>query len=87
MEKAILASDLSAMRELITNNETGILFEAGNVGDLAEKAVALLSDANLRARLGKTGRQGILQSRRWDMLIEKYLPVYQRLIAKHDRQR
>ena len=87
MEKAILASDLSAMRELIVNNETGILFEAGNAGDLAEKAVALLSDANLRARLGKAGRQGILQSRRWDMSIEKYLPVYQRLIAKHDRQR
>lgn len=81
MRKAVLASDLPAIRELISDQATGMLFEPGNAEDLAEKALKLLSDPALRIRLGGEGRVRILQERRWDLSVARYEPIYLRLLA------
>lgn len=81
MQKAVLASDLPAMRELISDQATGMLFEPGNPQDLAEKALKLLSDPSLRSKLGGEGRSRILQERCWDLSVAKYKPIYGKLLA------
>jgi glycosyltransferase involved in cell wall biosynthesis len=87
MEKAVLASDLPAMREIIADQVTGILFQPGNPADLAEKALRLLSDPSLRIRLGSEGRSRVLQERRWDTSVANYKPIYLKLIASRVPQR
>jgi PEP-CTERM/exosortase A-associated glycosyltransferase len=82
MGKAVLASNLAAMRELIEDNATGLLFAAGDPADLARKAATLLQDPALGRRLGVVARQRMLQSRRWDSLIARYVPVYERALAE-----
>jgi PEP-CTERM/exosortase A-associated glycosyltransferase len=80
MEKAAMASDLPAIRELITDNVSGLLFKAGDPADLARKAELLLNDPALRARLGAAGRQQALRERKWSDAVARYEPVYRRLL-------
>jgi PEP-CTERM/exosortase A-associated glycosyltransferase len=87
MEKAVLASDLPALRELISDQETGILFEPGNPADLAEKALRILGDPLLRARLGRAGRVRVLEERRWDISVARYKPIYLDLLAGRAQRR
>jgi PEP-CTERM/exosortase A-associated glycosyltransferase len=81
MEKAVLASDLPAIREIVTDGETGLLFSAGDSDDLAAKAVRLLRDSSLRDRLGRAGRAQIMETRRWDTAVRRYQAIYERAIA------
>jgi PEP-CTERM/exosortase A-associated glycosyltransferase len=81
MRKAVIASDLPAIRELVSDQVTGVLFEPGNSEDLAEKALKLLSDPALRIRLGSEGRCMVLKERRWDSSVARYKPIYIKLLA------
>ncbi len=81
MQKAVLASDLPAMRELISDQETGILFEPGNPSTLAEQALKLLGDPAMRTKLGSAGRSWVLKERRWESSVARYKPIYLELLA------
>jgi glycosyltransferase involved in cell wall biosynthesis len=50
--KLIVASDIPAAREVITDGETGLLFERGQVADLARKLVVAAAHPALRAAIG-----------------------------------
>ena len=78
MEKAVIASDVGGLKELITEGETGLLFEHENVAALAEKIVQLADDPVLRARLGKQGREFVIANRQWRNIIDTHFRVYER---------
>ena len=82
--KPLLASDVGGHRELIRNNETGMLFRAGDVEDLAEKALLLLNDDGRRFRTA--GRLFVEQERNWAASVARYKPVYEALVSgkRHD---
>lgn len=80
MQKAVLASDLPAMRELIAHQVTGVVFAPGNPGDLAEQALGLLSNPAMRLALGAAGRSWVIQQRRWESSVAKYEPTYIELL-------
>jgi glycosyltransferase involved in cell wall biosynthesis len=50
--KAIVASKITGITELIVNQQNGLLFSAENAPELAEKVSILLSDKTMRRRLG-----------------------------------
>ncbi len=50
-----VASNVHGLREALSDNETGFLFEYGNVEQLAEKVFRLLSDEKLRLRFELNG--------------------------------
>jgi len=49
--RPIVASRIPGVTELITDGETGLLFEAGNNEQLAERMIVLLSDRELTERI------------------------------------
>lgn len=57
----VLASRLGAMKELIVEGKTGMLFEAGNGNDLAEKASWMLEHKEECKRMGGNARQTYLE--------------------------
>jgi PEP-CTERM/exosortase A-associated glycosyltransferase len=81
LKKAVLASDVPALRELVHEGENGVVFRAGSPASLAEQSVRLLGDPNLRARLGEGGRRYVESERRWPTLIARYAEVYEPLLA------
>ena len=65
LERAVVVSDLPALREIVTPGETGLTFRAEDAEDLAEVLGRLLDDPALRARLGRQAREWILAERTW----------------------
>ncbi len=54
--RAVVASDLGSRRELVHEGETGMLFPAGNVAQLAEAISFLAERPKLAAEMGAAGR-------------------------------
>jgi glycosyltransferase involved in cell wall biosynthesis len=55
--RAIIASNIPGCREIVRNNQNGILIKPSNVKQLADAIQALLEDNQLRMQMGLTGRQ------------------------------
>ena len=73
--KAIIASDTPGAVELITNEENGILFRKGDVEGLANAIGILISNEELRNRLGENARTSVKQYD-WDLIVDRLEKVY-----------
>jgi glycosyltransferase involved in cell wall biosynthesis len=54
--KPVVASSIGGLPELVKDGETGLLFQPGDAGALAERMRRLAGDAGLSARLGEAGK-------------------------------
>ena len=70
MEKAVVVSSVRALTEMIRHEETGLVFEKGNIDSLAATLARLIDDPELRARLGRTARDWVMSDRTWDATAE-----------------
>jgi PEP-CTERM/exosortase A-associated glycosyltransferase len=77
MGKAVLASDLPAMREVVLDGLTGVLFQAGDVIDLAARCVNLLADRARRETLGAHAAEWVRRERDWPAVIRRYIDIYE----------
>jgi glycosyltransferase involved in cell wall biosynthesis len=55
----VLADEIGCAPDLVVDGENGFLFRAGDVGGLADALEPLLTDAELRKRMGERSRQRI----------------------------
>ncbi len=53
----IVATDLAAIREIVTEPDNCLFFESGNASDLATKINTLLADADLRRTMRRNNRE------------------------------
>ncbi|SEM11505.1 glycosyltransferase family 4 protein [Halomonas daqiaonensis] len=65
-EKAVVVSSVSALAEMVHDDETGLVFKKGNIEDLADKLEELVKNPSLRSRLGKNGREWVCRERAWE---------------------
>ena len=80
MGKAVLASDVGGMKELINHERTGLLFRRNDKNDFVKKCLELLGDNNLRVRLGENARDWIKSNRDWSQIVKGYTQVYERCL-------
>ncbi len=52
LKKAVIASDVGGIPEIIVNNETGLLFKTGDFAELADKIIFLIDKPELIEKLG-----------------------------------
>lgn len=72
--KAVVASDLRPMREVISDGENGFLFKAEDVDDLARVIVRALSfDVS---RVGEAASNTMLGDYSWESIAEKHVGIY-----------
>lgn len=81
-ECAVIASDLPAIHDTIRDNETGIIVEQKNIRKLADKIIHLLDNPGMRQRLGRQGRNYVLERYDWEITAEKYCGVFREVIAR-----
>lgn len=80
--KPVIASDVGGHKELITDNETGFLFKAGDSIELAERLVELLANENKLNSVLLNGRVYVENVRNWRNSVSNYLPIYKKLTEK-----
>jgi PEP-CTERM/exosortase A-associated glycosyltransferase len=76
LKKAVLASNVGGHRELVEQDETGLLYQPENVADFCLQAERLIADPHLRQRLGERGREMILRDKDWKVLAQRYQDIY-----------
>lgn len=79
--RLFIASDVGGHHELIRNGETGILFRAGDTGDLTAKALELLAHPERWPALKANGRRFVEEERTWPNSVERYTRIYDALVA------
>ena len=74
--RLMVASDVGGHKELIQDGQTGVLFRAGDTGDLAGKVVALLKHEQGWVAMRKNARQFVETERNWAASVARYRQVY-----------
>jgi PEP-CTERM/exosortase A-associated glycosyltransferase len=78
--RLMVASDVGGHKELIRDGKTGVLFRAGNAGDLASKVVGLLKYEQGWDSMKRNGRQFVETERNWAASVARYRAVYGALL-------
>ena len=73
LEKAIIASDLPVLREVLTDGATALLCDPDDVQSWAAALKRLADDPAERQRLGRSARELLLSSYTWKKRAEKIL--------------
>jgi glycosyltransferase involved in cell wall biosynthesis len=81
-KKPLICFDLPFTREFILNMHNGVLAKANDVKDLSDKIYLLLSDTDLRRKLGKNAYEYVISKHNWDLLVKKYLDIYENCISR-----
>jgi glycogen(starch) synthase len=80
MKKVFVASDVGGHREMVEDGVTGVLFRAGDRRALADAILRVAGDAALRERLIANGLKYAREERTWTRAVQRYEPVYARLL-------
>jgi len=81
LNKVMVASDVGGHRELIRDGETGNLFAAGDVDDLAKTILRVLANRAAWPAQIAAGRKFVEQERSWKNSVARYAPVYEKLVT------
>ncbi len=73
----VLGSGVGGIRELIENENTGLLFQPEDVSDFCRQAERLILSPALRKSLGEHGREFVLRGKNWNTLAQRYSSIYQ----------
>ncbi|MCH9032690.1 MAG: glycosyltransferase family 4 protein [candidate division Zixibacteria bacterium] len=87
--RAIVASNIGQIGDLLDDEETAILLEPSNVASLSDALKRLKNDPSLRERIGKTAREEALKKHTWAERIKSVASVLRDEIEinNHDLKR
>ena len=75
--RPVVAGDVGGLRDLVVNEETGLLVPPGDVAALRVALTRLLDDAALRRRFGEAGRARIAEHFTWERFTDETLRAYE----------
>lgn len=78
----VIASNIGGLPEVVIENKTGFLFEAGNSNDLKEKIVKLYNDKNYASKLGINGRNMVEKLNSPERYYRDTIQLFEELINK-----
>lgn len=74
--RAIVSANTNGTRKLITHGVTGLLFPKGNIVQLKDTIINLLSDKNLRIKLGQNAKKYVSQYYNLEIFIKNIENLY-----------
>ncbi len=80
--KPVIGSRIGGIPELIEDNKTGFLFEAGNAEDLIEKINLITADKNSSVEMGRNARKMIKGAFSADEHYKNLIDIYRRATRK-----
>ncbi|MCC7565254.1 MAG: glycosyltransferase family 4 protein [Methanomicrobiaceae archaeon] len=83
--KPVIASDTSNPG-IVQDGVTGCIFRSGDTAGLAERTIRLLSDADLRERMGRAAQENA-GCYDWGVVAAKYLEIYRDAVTSFEGRR
>lgn len=84
--KPVIASRIGGIPEIVDDGVTGLLFEPGNEGELAEKTRYLWERPVLCQKMGEAGRKKALSEYSPEIYYERLMAVYNKAIENADAE-
>lgn len=78
----VIASDVGGTREAVEDGSTGYLVPRGDVSALTDRLLRLLSDAELRSRMGAAGRARFEDEFRFEHMLQRTVDLYASIITR-----
>jgi glycosyltransferase involved in cell wall biosynthesis len=78
--RPVVASRIGGIPDFVRDADNGLLADAGDVTDLADKLLTLLRDPTWANELGRRGRDRVVQEHDWDDLAAKTEGVLQQAV-------
>jgi len=85
--RVVIASDCGGHRELITNGRNGLLFAADDAQALADGIIGAVKARDTWPVIGQSAREYVVRERTWPAAVDRYAPVYERLVGRPLRAR
>ncbi len=79
---AVVSTTAGALPEVVADGETGWLAPPGNAQALADGIRRLMSDADLRAKMGAAGRKRMVERFTWRETARKTVALYEEVLEK-----
>jgi glycosyltransferase involved in cell wall biosynthesis len=80
MEKAVVASDVGGLSELVAEGENGLLFRTEDGDHLVRRCLDLIENPSFQKQMAKRARDWIVRNRDWSNVIKLYSDVYSELL-------
>ncbi len=80
-EAPVVASRVGGVPEVVTDGETGYLSAVGDVEKMSADAARLLTNKELRMRMGESARESAVARYSTQSIIPQYIEFYERIIA------
>jgi N-acetyl-alpha-D-glucosaminyl L-malate synthase BshA len=81
-EVPVVASRVGGLPEIVEDGVTGFLCPPGNVEEMAERGVAVLSDPGLRASIGRAAAEMVRERYCTERVVPQYEAEYQRVLER-----
>ena len=81
--KPVIGANIGGIPELIETGLTGVLFNSGNVDDLAEKINYLLNNKNLVVEMGKNARKKVEDEYNEDIHYQRLIKAYKKALDNY----
>lgn len=85
--KPVIGSRIGGIPELIKDRQTGILFQPGNISDLAEKIPWMIEHSKERQEMGRRARELVEKECNPELHYKRLMEVYEAALKKHARVR
>src|SRR5699024_6055743 len=76
MAKTVIASDVAALKEIVTPGVNGFLHEKGSAESLTEQLIKLLDDSSSAKSVGLRAREWVVDNRDWSNLAKIISEAY-----------
>ncbi|HAV76802.1 MAG TPA: hypothetical protein DCX53_05540 [Anaerolineae bacterium] len=80
--KAIVASEVGQVKDIIQHETNGILVSADDVQEMSEAILRLIEDDDLRVRLGQQARDDAVRKHSWEQYISRLEKVFRDVILE-----
>ncbi|MFC1590023.1 glycosyltransferase [Candidatus Omnitrophota bacterium] len=85
--RPVVAADVGGNPEIVKEGKTGLLFESGNAGDLAQKVLHLAENPGMAEEMGITGRNRLEKSFTVSNMITRTEGFYRKLLETGHKER
>lgn len=79
-EVPVIATRVGGLAEVVEDSVDGFLFDIGDVESMVSAAISVLSDVDLRTRLGSAGRAHAKRDFSHEGVVNQYLELYRKTI-------
>ena len=81
----IIASRVGGIPDMVEEGQSAFLIQQKDADELAHCIELLMTDPQLRSRMGESGRQFVIQNCDQEVLTDKWISLYDRLLASDNR--